>query len=279
MQSQNEFTINKKYTRLTIQKFAYALLIIGAINWLFIGFFDLNLLTGIFGLNLFSRALFVLVGLAGIYFMFQRDFYLPFLGESVLPCSGLEDREPSGADTSVTVQVEPFAKVLYWAAEPDAESLKEINDWRKAYSAFKNIGVTTADESGSALLNVRKPQPYTVPFKGRIEPHIHYRVCEEDGMIGSIRTVFLAEGAGGVGAVEGFTSGTGAEKQSREFNMNAQLDAEKLLSNLSKALPQVQQAMTALNNQFAMDAQSGVESSEQHSEIAGQTIAEAFRSY
>ena len=107
MQSQNEFTINKKYTRLTIQKFAYALLIIGAINWLFIGFFDLNLLTGIFGLNLFSRALFVLVGLAGIYFMFQRDFYLPFLGESVLPCSGLEDREPSGADTSVTVQVEP----------------------------------------------------------------------------------------------------------------------------------------------------------------------------
>ena len=270
---------------MVIQKFAYILLIVGAINWLFIGFFDLNLLTGIFGINMFSRALFALVGLAGIYFMFQRDFYLPFLGESVLPCAGLEDREPSGADTRITVQVEPLTKVLYWAAEPEAEVLKEINDWRKAYSAFENVGITTADETGVATLNVRKPQAYSVPFKGRLEPHIHYRVCEEDGMVGTVNTVFLAEGAGAAGSIEGFTSGSGAgagagaDKKTHEFNINAQLDPGKLLSNLSKALPQVQQAMTALNNQFAMDAQQGIDASQHHGEIAGQTITEAFRSY
>lgn len=273
----SEIIINKKNTQLIIQKFAYVLLIIGAINWLFIGFFDLNLLTGIFGLNLFSRALFVLVGLAGIYFMFQRDFYLPFLGESVLPCAGLEDREPSGANTSVTVQVTPLSKVLYWAAEPAAEALKEINDWRKAYSAFENIGITTSDEAGTATLNVRKPQPYTVPFKGRLEPHIHYRVCEDDGMIGTVNTVFLKESA--TDSIEGFTTQADTKKSTHEFQMNAQLDADKLLSNLTKALPQVQQAMTALNNQFAMDAHNGVDASEQHGEMAGQTISEAFRSY
>ena len=278
MSSSNEIVINKKYTQLIIQKIAYVFLIVGAINWLFVGFFDLNLLTGIFGLNLFSRLLFVLVGLAGIYFMLQRDFYLPFLGESVFPCAGLEDREPSGANTSVTVQVEPLAKVLYWASEPETDALKEINDWRKAYDAFENVGVTTADEAGNATLNVRKPQPYSVPFKGRIEPHIHYRVCEEGGMIGAVRTVFIAEDTGSAGGVEGFTSNMN-NKAPRNFNMTAQLDSEKLLSNLTKALPQVQQAMTALNNQFAMDAHHGIDASEQRGEIAGQTIAEAFRNY
>ena len=98
-------------------------------------------------------------------------------------------------------------------------------------------------------------------------------------MIGSVRTVFITEGAGSSGSIEGFTSGAGANKKGQEFNINAELDTEKLLSNLTKALPQVQQAMTALNNQFAMDAHHNINASEHQGEIAGQTIAEAFRNY
>ena len=41
------------------------------------------------------------------------------------------------------------------------------------------------------MLKVREPQAYTVPFKGRLSPHVHYRVCGEAGWMGKINTVFL----------------------------------------------------------------------------------------
>jgi len=94
------------------------------------------------------------------------------------------------------VYVRPGSKVLYWAAEPATEGLKKINDWRQAYLKFMNAGVVTANASGLATLYVRNPQPYIVPWKGRIEPHIHYRVCggDSEGMMGRIETVYVSEG-------------------------------------------------------------------------------------
>lgn len=42
--------------------------IIGAINWGLIGFFDFNLVSGIFGDgSAFTRVIYALVGLAGLY--------------------------------------------------------------------------------------------------------------------------------------------------------------------------------------------------------------------
>jgi len=38
-----------------------------------------------------------------------------------------------------------------------------------------------------------------VPFKGRLEPHIHFRVEEEHGFLGRVQTVFVKSGH-----VEGF---------------------------------------------------------------------------
>ena len=49
-------------------KIALALVIIGAINWGLIGFFDFNLVSGIFGdATAFTRVIYALVGLSGIY--------------------------------------------------------------------------------------------------------------------------------------------------------------------------------------------------------------------
>jgi hypothetical protein len=129
--------------------------------------------------------------------MFHRDTYLPFLGETVTPaCSILAERIPEGATTTLKVRVAPGAKVLYWAAEPGSEGLDKIHDWRQAYAQFKNAGVTVADIRGNAFLKVRPPQPYTVPFRGTLDPHVHYRVCQQDGMMSRIETMFLTgEGA------------------------------------------------------------------------------------
>lgn len=53
----------------TLDWIALTLIIIGAINWGLIGFFQFDLVTGIFGANLswISRVIFAIVGLAGLY--------------------------------------------------------------------------------------------------------------------------------------------------------------------------------------------------------------------
>ena len=51
----------------TLQKVALVITIIGAINWGFIGIFDLNLVDAIFGIgSALSRLIYTLVGLTGL---------------------------------------------------------------------------------------------------------------------------------------------------------------------------------------------------------------------
>ena len=177
------------------------LLIVGGLNYGATGIFKVNLIERLLGKNTLSaRALYLIYGLAAVSVMFNRDTYLPFLGEAVMPCSLLQNRAPPGATYDITVNVGAHAKVLYWAAEPDTDGLKKIGDWRQAYLKFMNAGVVKADGNGVAVLLVRSPQPYTVPWKGRIEPHIHFRVCGGNGMLDRIKTVFVSDGR-----VEGFT--------------------------------------------------------------------------
>jgi hypothetical protein len=133
--------------------------------------------------------------------MFDRDTYLPFLGPMVAPCSVLQDRVPPGATRDVTVTVTPNSKVLYWAAEPASAKLEKINSWKEAYLQYDNAGVATSDATGKVVLRVRDPQPYTVPMKGRLEPHVHYRICGDAGWMDRIRTVFVRDTK-----VEGFES-------------------------------------------------------------------------
>jgi len=136
----------------------------------------------------------LLVTVCALYLAFQRSTYLPFLGETVMPCSLLKEQTPEAANYEKRVAVQgPGRKVLFWAAEPDTEHLEKINDWRKAYLGFHNAGVTIVGEDNTAVLKVRTPQPYTVPMKGRLEAHIHYRVCGNNGFLGPVQTVFLDE--------------------------------------------------------------------------------------
>lgn len=180
-------------------KMAMVLLIIGGINWLFVGLFNTNVVTAIFGKGLISRSIFIIVGLCAIAIMMDRDTYLPFLGPMVAPCSAIQDRTPPGATKDVVVHVEPYAKVLYWAAEPATEHLEKVGNWKKAYQDYENAGVASANADGMCILKVREPQPYSVPFKGTLKPHVHFRICSPKGWMGRIKTVFLEDSR-----IEGF---------------------------------------------------------------------------
>lgn len=48
-----------------------SLMILGCINWFLVGVFSWNLVTWIFGLSVFSRILYAIIGLAGIWMLIQ----------------------------------------------------------------------------------------------------------------------------------------------------------------------------------------------------------------
>lgn len=57
---------------------ALLLVIIGAVNWGLIGFFDFNLVSALFGeMTVLSRIIYALVGIAGLYSLsfLGRDIY------------------------------------------------------------------------------------------------------------------------------------------------------------------------------------------------------------
>lgn len=171
---------------------AMVLLVVGGLNWGAKSLMGKDFITYALGRNvILANAIFAAVGVAALFIGLHRDSYLPFLGKSLIPCEVLKVQTPENADISTDVVVGPGTKVLYWAAEPSNKDLHEINDWKKAYLGYRNAGVAVADASGVVTLKVRKPQPYTVPIKGELTPHIHYRKCMGDGLISRIHTVGL----------------------------------------------------------------------------------------
>jgi uncharacterized membrane protein YuzA (DUF378 family) len=170
---------------------AISAVLIGAINWGIEAAVGKDLLKPLIG-NKYARWVYVFVALCGIFLLFSRNTYLPFLGPTALPCSIIPDRVPKDANDEVRILAPPGSKIIYWAAEPANEGLKTIQSWREAYDKYENAGVTTVDESGLAVLKVRSPQPYAVPFK-QLQPHVHYRICQNNGIIGEVRTKFIAD--------------------------------------------------------------------------------------
>lgn len=177
------------------------LLVASALNWFFLAIFDVNALETLFGSTI-ARVLYILVGIAAISIMFFRDSYLPFLGPMVVPCSVLQNREPPGATKDVKVLVPANRKVIYWAAEPASENLKSVKTALEAYQKYENAGVTTANADGVAILKVRDPQSYTVPFMGKLESHVHYRVCGDSGFMGRVNTAYIGQPEGFVSSIE-----------------------------------------------------------------------------
>lgn len=54
---------------------AWIILLIGGINWLLVGLFSWNLVAAIFGANMFSSIIYILVGLSAIWLLFSPLAY------------------------------------------------------------------------------------------------------------------------------------------------------------------------------------------------------------
>jgi uncharacterized membrane protein YuzA (DUF378 family) len=170
------------------------LVLIGGINWLSIGVFGVDAVR----LGLAPRHakwIYTIIGLAALSLVIRRDIYLPFLGETVVPGGALAEKTPQNANDQVTITTIPHAKVLYWAAEPNPTQGKDIPNWDQAYSEFENSGVALADGAGKAILRFRgPPQTYSVPIMGKLESHVHFRICDKQGIMGSVQTKMIKNG-------------------------------------------------------------------------------------
>lgn len=167
------------------------ILIIGGINWGLVGAFKFDLVkwfASLIGIKGFAVVVYVLVGVSALVHVFSRDYYLRFLGETVFPCGSLKEKTPADANVRAKVYVEPGVNVVFWAAEPNLEIVD--NPWQ-AYSEYANAGVTKADNAGVALLAVRRPASYKVPSRRTLKSHIHYRTCDDKGMLGPVKTVYI----------------------------------------------------------------------------------------
>ena len=174
-----------------LELYSNKFLVLGAINYLIILFFNINLIEnlGNYTSNIITNIIYILIGLSGIYQITRRDFYLPFLGKTVYPCGNLIEKKPENATIKKNIKTAPNINIIYWAAEYDDEIFK---DPYVAYDKYANSGVVKSDSDGNALLEFRKPQGYNVPYKSkRINPHVHYRECFTNGMLDSVKTLYL----------------------------------------------------------------------------------------
>lgn len=176
---------------LYIDIYSKKLLILGALNLLIMGLFDVNLikLIGDKISNILTFFIYILIGVAGLYHLKRRDFYLSFLDKSVYPCGSLVEKKPDSPTIKKVIKTKPNINVIYWASEYNDSIFK---DPYIAYDKYANTGVVKSDNEGNAVLEFREPQGYNVPYKNKtIKPHVHYRECFYDGMLDSVKTVFL----------------------------------------------------------------------------------------
>lgn len=189
------------FSQYVVHMILVALVLVGALNWGFHAFgYNLvemlnRFLSGVFKRRLsLNTIIYVVVALSALFLAFQRETWLPFLGDSVLPGAVVPEKKNSG-DTTVDVHVKPGAKVAYWAAKAPESSVNgaesSVPKVKDAYAHFENSGVVIANDAGVATLVFNKGTSYIVPSGREIKSHVHYREFGEDGMMGPVQSVFV----------------------------------------------------------------------------------------
>lgn len=175
-------------------------------NWLpkalVLGYSILGAATALLGLRKGKIGLYqiaaISAGIAALMLVFQKDFWLPFLGDTVLPLDLIPTKDIK-QNGGLTVQVDAprHSKVIYWASQSIGNlDLSTAIGPRQAYGDYSNSGVVLADDNNKATLQVHVPRGYTVdkPLTGKmtLPRHVHYRIADPTGAwIGPVQTIFV----------------------------------------------------------------------------------------
>ena len=183
------------YKKALIHKVMVSMLILVCINQ-FLGVFipnPINYLSNLIDIKLncnigLASIIYVLTGIIAIKLFLSRDFYLPFLGNAVVPSSLMPVRIPEKTNVSIPLKSKPNTKVIYWSALATDDNTKV----EKAYGDYSNSGVVITDDKGNANLAIQESTGYIVPCKfckNHIKRHVHYRLAE-GGILSPIKTIY-----------------------------------------------------------------------------------------
>ena len=133
------------------------------------------------------------VGLIGIalYYLFNRDFYLPFLGPAVIPVAKIEPQQQENMINVNLNNLPPNTTVIYWASQKSEGTFK---DPMIAYKDYLNSGIATSDQLGNVNIKISCPSPYYVSKFGikkkLLRRHVHYRyeLPNYKGIYSSVQT-------------------------------------------------------------------------------------------
>lgn len=124
-----------------------------------------------------------------LYYLFNRDFFLPFLGPAVIPVTRVENQLDNMINVNLT-NLPPNTNVIYWASQ---KSEGTFDDPITAYKDYSNSGIAISDEKGNANIKIVCPSPYYVNKFGikkkLLNRHVHYRYeLKDKGIYSSVYT-------------------------------------------------------------------------------------------
>ena len=175
------------------------LLVIGGLAWGILGMTGFNPISRFANLLRFpilTRIIYTMIGLASILYIlkfFNKDTFLPFLGQSVFPSSllnvGTQSQGNFDRELTLTAPPESQAKLLaFWAADEGADG--KTTSAEEAYGDFHNSGVVPVVD-GQATIRFKDPGEYHVmEGKKHLESHIHYRWIGKS-MMGKVNTAYV----------------------------------------------------------------------------------------
>ena len=139
-----------------------------------------------------------MIGICALYFAFDRDYYLPFLGKSVIPIIKDNRSSPNLKEIKIS-NLPPNTRILYWAAK-SASSIGDATgelDWR-VYNDYSNSGVVQSDIIGNTIVKIEFQVEYNVPLflgicKKRLKRHLHYRyeIPGQTGLFSRVYTKYI----------------------------------------------------------------------------------------
>lgn len=142
--------------------------------------------------------IYIIIGIAALYLFFNRNYYLPFLGETVLPTIVPFKKNSKNTIKTIVKNLPPKSTIIYWGAVPEEVSGQAaITDPYTAYSNYTNSGIVLSNENGEAELEYECPVQYEVSKFGvlrkKLNRHIHYRYMNPNlpGFISEVKTLFL----------------------------------------------------------------------------------------
>jgi hypothetical protein len=167
------------------------LLIITALNYVLIKLLNINLFGFIKNSDILAF-LHLIMAIVIIYYLFNRDFYLPFLGETVIPIKNMNNIEDNLLNFKIQ-NLPPNKRLIYWASRSSDQVIRNPID---AYKGYTNSGITKTDSNGNASLEISCPSDYYVKSFGmdkKIRRHIHYRIESDKfpGLFSSVKTHYV----------------------------------------------------------------------------------------